>query len=163
MPINLSPRTSRGSSTAHSMCALAFVPKERVPEIFDMWYNEIPDEFVPVATYFETTYKRGVPARNRRRAVRVHYAPVLWDHYNCVLSVTARTDNASEGWHNRFQVLVARRHPSIYSFLKELQKEQAAVEYMGKSLILLTLWTRHLNCKLVCFDGTFLIALIKWY
>ena len=26
---------------AHSMFALAFVPEERVPEIFDMCYNEI--------------------------------------------------------------------------------------------------------------------------
>ena len=38
------------------MCAFSFVPEERGPEIFDMWHNEIPDEFLPVATYFETTY-----------------------------------------------------------------------------------------------------------
>ena len=35
--------------------------------------------------------------------------------------------------------------------------------YIGKFLILLTLWTRHLTCRLVCFDGTFLIALIKQF
>ena len=116
------------------MCALAFVPAEQVPEIFDMWYNEIPDEFVPVATYFENTYIRGTPARGRRRAVKVRYAPTLWNHYTSVLSGTARTNNASDGWNNWFQLLVGRRHPSLHAFLKELQKEQAAVEYMLREL-----------------------------
>ena len=58
----------------------------------------------------------------------------MWNHYTSVLSGTARTNNASEGWHNRFQLLVGRRHPSLYAFLKELQKEQAAVEYMLREL-----------------------------
>ena len=40
----------------------------------------------------------------------------------------------NEGWHNRFQLLVGRRHPSLYAFFKELQKEQAAVEYMLREL-----------------------------
>ena len=49
------PEDRRIREAAHSMCALAFVPEKSVPEVFDMWYDEIPDEFVPVATYFETT------------------------------------------------------------------------------------------------------------
>ena len=51
-----------------------------------------------------------------------------------VLSGTAIPNNPSKGWNNRFQRLVARRHPSIYSFLKELRREQAAVEYMLSEL-----------------------------
>jgi len=34
----------------------------------------------------------------------------------------------SEGWHNRFQVVVGRQHPSVYSFFNELGKEQADTE-----------------------------------
>ena len=83
-----------------------------------------------IANYFEATYIRGVAARGRRRAVPVRYAPILWNQYNSVLQNTARTNNASEGWHNRFQLLVGRRHPSLYRFLTDLQKEQADVEYI---------------------------------
>ena len=36
-------------------CALSFVPEESVPEMLDIRYNEIPEKFSPVATYFETT------------------------------------------------------------------------------------------------------------
>ena len=39
------------------MCASAFVPEERVSDIFDTWYNEIPDEFVPVATYTQKIFE----------------------------------------------------------------------------------------------------------
>ena len=53
-----------------------------------------------------------------------------------VLQGKARTNNASEGWHNRFQTLVGKSHPSFYSFLKELQKEQASVEYVLRELSL---------------------------
>ena len=53
-----------------------------------------------------------------------------------MLQNTARTNNASEGWHNRFQLLVGRRHPSLYRFLTDLQKEQADVEYILRDLFL---------------------------
>lgn len=87
-----------------------------------------------VANYFELTYIRGIRARGRRRATGERYDPALWNHYNSVLNGTARTNNASEGWHNRFQKLVGRSHPRIYSFLKEIQKEQGIVEYMLREL-----------------------------
>ena len=60
----------------------------------------------------------------------VRYAPTLWNQYNStLLQNTTRTNNASEGWHNRIQLLVDRRQPSLYRFLTDLQKEQANVEY----------------------------------
>ena len=37
---------------AHSMCALSFVPAE----LFDELHPEFPEEFSPVATYFEVSY-----------------------------------------------------------------------------------------------------------
>ena len=116
------------------MCALAFVPSEDVPEVFDLFHNEIPEDFIPIATYFEVNYVRGIRAIGRRKAVKVRYAPALWNQYNSVLQGIARTNNASEGWHNRFHILVGRRHPSLYSFIAELQKEQADVEYMLREL-----------------------------
>ena len=35
------------------MCALAFVPVDDVLSIFDELFNEISDDFVPMAVYFE--------------------------------------------------------------------------------------------------------------
>ena len=46
----------------------------------------------------------------------------------------ARTNNSSEGWHNRFQVVVGRCHPSLYNFLNELQHEQGDTESMIRQL-----------------------------
>ena len=46
----------------------------------------------------------------------------------------ARTNNLSEGWHNRFRTIVARNHPSVYAFIVELQKEQSDTESMIREL-----------------------------
>lgn len=46
----------------------------------------------------------------------------------------SRTNNASEGWHNRFAVVVGKDHPSLYMFLVELQKEQGDTEAMFREL-----------------------------
>ncbi|XP_058810613.1 uncharacterized protein LOC131675595 [Phymastichus coffea] len=116
------------------MCALAFVPPEDVPNVFDIFHNEVPEEFIPISTYFEVNYIRGIRAIGRRNAVKVRCPPALWNQYDSVLHGVARTNNATEGWHNRFQILVGRSHSSLYSFLTELQKEQADVEYMLREL-----------------------------
>ena len=49
-------------------------------------------------------------------------------------SGTARTNNISEGWHNRLQVVIGKKHPSLYAFLSEMQKEQADSEIMLRQL-----------------------------
>ena len=38
------------------MCELAFVPSEDVPEHFDEIVNNFPDEFLPIADYFEVKF-----------------------------------------------------------------------------------------------------------
>jgi len=87
-----------------------------------------------VADNFETTYVRGARARGRRREKPPRYEPKLWNQYDAVLQRQARTNNLSEGWHNRFQVIVGRHHPSLYAALEELQKEQADTEIILQQL-----------------------------
>ena len=41
---------------------------------------------------------------------------------------SARTNNASEGWHNRFHLLLGKNHPDLYTALSEIQKEQRDTE-----------------------------------
>ncbi|XP_043480352.1 uncharacterized protein LOC122510030 [Leptopilina heterotoma] len=119
---------------SRSMCALAFVRPEDVPAVFDLFLDQVPEDFVPIAEYFEVWYIRGKPARGRRKAVSVRYAPILWNHYQAVNQRISRTNNASEGWHNRFQVVLGRYHPSLYAFLNELQQEQGDTECMINQL-----------------------------
>lgn len=64
-------------NTLRSMCALAFVPAEDVPAVFDSFFDDIPEEFIPVAEYFEVTYIHGKPARGRRKTLPIRYAPAL--------------------------------------------------------------------------------------
>jgi len=52
---------------AQMLCGLAFVPPAEVPRLFDLVRDEVPDDLLPVADYFETAYVRGVRARGRRR------------------------------------------------------------------------------------------------
>lgn len=82
----------------------------------------------------KVTYVRGKPARGRRRAVSERYPPKIWNHYEAVLHNISRTNNASEGWHNRFRVVTGRDHPSLYAFFTELQKEQSDTETMLRQL-----------------------------
>ena len=56
------------------------------------------------------------------------------NQYEAVLQERSRTNNLSEGWHNRFQVVVGKNHPSLYVFLNELRKEQADTEIMQRQL-----------------------------
>ena len=40
---------------ARSMTALAFVPADDIPNIFDLFMDNVPEDFVPVAEYFEVS------------------------------------------------------------------------------------------------------------
>ena len=69
----------------HKMLALAFVPLNDVPDVFDTLYDELPEAFLPIPDSFELNYIRGRRAQGRRRAVKVKYAPALWNQYNSVI------------------------------------------------------------------------------
>lgn len=69
---------------------------------------------------------------------------VLQDTHQCYGAITtlhvlkystctewqARTNDISEGWHNRFHVVVGKQHPSLYVFFEKLKKEQSDTEVM---------------------------------
>ena len=75
-------------------------------------------------------------ARGRRPPERPRYRLELWNVYDLVINKMARTNNQSEGWHNRFRIVVGRDHPSLYTFLTELQKEQGDTETMRSQIAL---------------------------
>ena len=38
------------------MMALVFVSLRDIPQVFNMFYNEVPDDFIGIANYFEVNY-----------------------------------------------------------------------------------------------------------
>ena len=112
----------------HMTAALAFVPVGDVARCFRLLKAAAPQNMAAFMKYFEENYVTGVAAHGRRRAVPPRYPPELWNQYVSTLTDQSRTNNASEGWHNRFHLLVGRDHPDIFSIIKDFQKEQGDTE-----------------------------------
>ena len=124
---------------SHMICALAFIPPDQVKDTFINIKEEIPEDLIPVYDYFGINYVLGRPSRRQNRRGRPPmippiYPPKLWNQYHSVLQGTDRTNNNSEGWHNRLQTVIGKHHPSLYAFLSELKKEQADTEIMIRQL-----------------------------
>jgi len=118
----------------HMLLALAFVPVGDVPSAFVELRAACPPVLNPIMDYFDETYINGRPAitrrvgRAQRSSVPARYEPGLWNQYNAAIAKLHRTNNVSEGWHNRFRVVVGKHHPDLYGCLVELQKEQSYTE-----------------------------------
>ena len=96
----------------HMMLSLAFVHPADVQQALEVVQREVPASLEPATTYFNGTDVRGLPAaRGRQRQRREpqqrcppRYQIELWNAYDATLRDEHRTNNASEGWHLRFQV-----------------------------------------------------------
>ena len=64
----------------------------------------------------------------RRRPLPPRYAVHLWNQYDPTREGKAKTKKESKGWHNRCRLLVNRAHLDLYTFIKELKKEQGDTE-----------------------------------
>lgn len=120
----------------HMLLALAFVPLADVVRIFSLLEDDAPEDLLPIFEYFEKNYVLGVPARGRRKGILPRYPPAIWNQHQAALTGSHRTNNVSEGWHNRFQLVIGKHHPDLYSALGEFQKEQADAEIMIAELSL---------------------------
>ncbi len=112
----------------HKHLALTYVSIARVQATFELLVQDAPNSIVSILDYFKETYVAGHAARGRRRAVPLRYPPSLWNQYDAVLANRHKTNNASEGFHNRFRVIVAKHHPDLYSALTEILKERTNTE-----------------------------------
>lgn len=112
----------------HMMLALAYVPVDDVLHCFTLLKDDAPDDFIPILDYFEQNYVLGRPGRGRRKAVPPRYPAKMWNQHEAALDGSHKTNNVSEGWHNRFRLVVGKHHPDLYSALNEFQKEQADTE-----------------------------------
>ena len=107
------------------IAALAFVPGNDVDNVFGL-LNLDPALDV-ILDYVEENYL-GVWCRGRFRRPRFPYT--WWGVYDRVLDDLPRTNNAVEGWHNRFNQHVGCRHANIWKIIDVIRKEEdiSAVE-----------------------------------
>lgn len=77
-----------------------------VSRVFQLLYDDVDDDVLPVFDYFAENYITGKPGKGRRKGVPPRYPPALWNHRDAALDGSHKTNNISEGWHNRFQCVV---------------------------------------------------------
>ncbi|XP_052119465.1 uncharacterized protein LOC127748746, partial [Frankliniella occidentalis] len=109
---------------------LAFVPTEDVEEAFNEAKAAAPRSMRDFVKYFEETYVLGKRARNRRQRRPPRYLPALWNQHQAARDNEPRTNNQTEGWHNRFQLVVGKSHPTLYKIIDEFKKEEADTRVM---------------------------------
>lgn len=113
---------------SHMILALAYVPPDNVKRCFSKFKTRAPEALKPVVKYFNETYVNGKSATKGKAATPPRYPVLLWNHYASTLAGFHRTNNVSEGWHNRFAQMVGKKHPDLYYLLTEFQKEQGDTE-----------------------------------
>ncbi|MGH0152123.1 UNVERIFIED_CONTAM: hypothetical protein FKN15_022013, partial [Acipenser sinensis] len=59
----------------------------------------------------------------------------MWNCYDAVEQHLPHTNSSVEGWHRAFGELLGSRHPSIWTFMEDIQKEQALNELKMEQLI----------------------------
>ena len=63
------------------------------------------------------------------------FPPHLWNVYERTIADEPRMNDKVEGWHCRFNTIVAKHHPNIYEFLERLKGEQALTDTLVEQLI----------------------------
>lgn len=135
--------------------ALAFVPKDRIPEYYEILCqslpNDCPAEVHAFVDYIAETYvgqkiyERVSADKDETLVLRINleyqwkdpkFPPKLWSVYERVLTDEPRTTNKLEGWHRRFSMIVAKHHPNIYDFIGCLRSEQSKIETQITKLLM---------------------------
>lgn len=106
------------------LLGLPFIPLPDIPEVFDMIYENLHNDVLPLWDYIDDTYVRGRPTRGRRQATAPDFAPPIWNCYESAINKEHRTTNIVEGWHSKFQNIIQTKHANIWKFLDTVRKEQ---------------------------------------
>ncbi|CAN8026247.1 unnamed protein product [Ixodes persulcatus] len=102
--------------------ALAMVPQDDVEQVFTKLVSSLRTELLPVVDYFEDVVIGRPTARGGRDA---QFPVELWNHHDSVLQGDSKTTNSVEAWHRVFQAHVQCSHPTLWRFLKVLQREDS--------------------------------------
>ena len=103
------------------IAALAFVPGNDVDRVFALLSNNLDPALDVILDYVKENYI-GVIRRGRFRRPRFPYT--MWGVYDRVVNDLPRTNNAVEGWHNRFNRHVGCHHANIWKIIDVMKKEE---------------------------------------
>ena len=97
------------------MMALAFIPEWEVSIGFQSLCTDTPEDLNvgEFTDYMDRTWINGT------------FKPELWNVFD---SNGPHTNNHLEGWHNRLNSFLGRRHPNIYQLMEFITKEQAVID-----------------------------------
>lgn len=122
---------------------LAFLPLDKIVDGMLFIRENTPPELEALVDYFDSTYVSGSfrrvqpvnpnahhddPPRVRFRRLPPMFPPSLWNVHDITMNDQARTNNLSEAWNIGFQQLVGHQHPSIWTAIDYLRKDQAMVQ-----------------------------------
>ena len=103
------------------IAAMAFVPQNEVQRVFTVLLNNIDQSLNVILDYIEEFYI-GMVRRGQARRPRFPYS--MWGVHGRVIADLPRTNNAVEGWHNRFNRHVGCHHADIWKLIDIIQKEE---------------------------------------
>ena len=99
----------------HRLGALAFLPADHIPDVFDALKSEWgPDEQLFLG-YFERTWVGKAGKRAGQRGLP-QFSPTLWSVHDRVLNGQFLTNNAAEAFHGNYHTWLAQgKHPPSQS------------------------------------------------
>ncbi|XP_068240002.1 uncharacterized protein [Palaemon carinicauda] len=110
------------------LAALAFLDPDDITKAFEELLDTLQDlqmeqEMEELYCYFEDTYI-GRPQRTGGRRKPPLFSPMMWSVAQRSTDGLPRTTNKIEGWNRAIQTLYDSPHPSLWRFLRGIQKEE---------------------------------------
>ena len=88
--------------------------------------------------------------------------PSLWNVHQATLNNEPRTNNQCEGWNNRFKSLIGQNHPSVWTLIEALKREESIVStQIAKDLNGEPPKKRDVNTKICRFVYTIFVKIIQ--
>lgn len=120
------------ASQLRHLAALAFVPVEKVKDSFKKLKSILKikkraaegtndHKVMQLFDYFEITWI-GKGSAQGKFPIR------MWNMCAITMQRLPRTNNAVEGWHNAINQFIGCKHPSIWTFIEKIKKEQGIQE-----------------------------------
>ena len=106
------------------LAALAFIPVSDLVAVYEALSTTFLADEIPILHYFESTWiGMGVGAGGLRRDPAFPHQ--MWNVLNRHDQGSTRTTNALEAFHHSFNALISCQHPSIWTLLDSLKRQQA--------------------------------------
>ena len=110
--------------------ALAYLPLNLVADGMQYLTQNTPSGFEPLVEYFDKTYVSGTYRQIARPGQNIIlrnnpplYSPDVWNVHEATLSDGARTNNMCEAWNNAFSKLIGHHHPTVWTSIEGLKKD----------------------------------------